>query len=69
MKQASFLINSKDNIIKKDEDLKENNDIIKTKDEDTNDKITFNLTSDHSIKNITSNKPKKLVENIYYFRS
>jgi hypothetical protein len=68
MKQASFLINSKDNIIKKDEDLKENNDIIKTKDEDTNDKITFNLTSDHSIKNITSKKPQKLVENIYYFR-
>ena len=66
MKQASFLINPKDNIIKKDEDLKENNDIIK---KDTNNKITFNLTSDDSIKNITSNKPQKLVENIYYFRS
>ena len=66
MKQASFLINPKDNIIKKDEDLKENNDIIK---KDTNNKITFNLTSDDNIKNITSNKPQKLVENIYYFRS
>lgn len=68
MKQASFLINSKDNIIKKDEDLKQNNDIIKTKDEDANDKITFNLTSDDNIKNISSKKPIKLVENIYYFR-
>ncbi len=55
MKQASFLISPKDNI-------------IKTKDEDTNDKITFNLTSDDN-KNITSKKPIKLVENIYYFRS
>ena len=53
MKQASFLINAKDNIIKKD----------------TNNKITFNLTSDDNKKNITSKKPQKLVENIYYFRS
>jgi hypothetical protein len=59
MKQASFLINPKDNIIKKDEEIKK----------DTNNKITFNLTSDDSIKNITSKKPIKLVENIYYFRS
>ena len=66
MKQASFLINTKDNIIKRDEDLKENNDIIK---KDTNNKITFNLTSDDNKKNITSKKPQKLVENIYYFRS
>jgi hypothetical protein len=58
MKQASFLINPKDDIIKKDEDLKP-----------TNDKITCNLTSDDNKKNITSNKPQKLVENIYYFRS
>ena len=53
MKQASFLINPKDNIIKKD----------------TNNKITFNLTSDDNKKNITSKKPIKHVENIYYFRS
>ena len=66
MKQASFLINTKDNIIKRDEDLKENNNIIK---KDTNNKITFNLTSDDNKKNITSKKPQKLVENIYYFRS
>ena len=59
MKQASFLINPKDNIIKKDEEIKK----------DTNNKITFNLTSDDNKKNITSNKPIKLVENIYYFRS
>lgn len=53
MKQASFLINPKDNIIKKD----------------TNNKITFNLTSDDNTKNITSKNPIKHVENIYYFRS
>ena len=58
MKQASFLINPKDNIIKKDE-------VLKSK----NDKITSNLTSVDSTKNITSKKPIKLVENIYYFRS
>jgi hypothetical protein len=58
MKQASFLINPKDNIIKKDEVLKS-----------TNDKITCNLTSDDSKKNITSKKPIKIVENIYYFTS
>jgi hypothetical protein len=57
MKQASFLITPKDNIIKKDEVLKS-----------TNDKITCNLTSDDSKKNITSKKPIKIVENIYYFR-
>ena len=56
MKQASFLINPKDNIIKKDEDLKP-----------TNDKITCNLLSDDSKKNITSKKTSKMVENIYYF--
>ena len=58
MKQASFLINTKDDIIKKDEDLKP-----------TNDKITCNLLSDDSKKNITSKKPFKMVENIYYFTS
>ena len=57
MKQASFLINTKDDIIKKDEDLKP-----------TNDKITCNLLSDDIKKNITSKKPSKMVENIYYFR-
>ena len=58
MKQASFLINTKDDIIKKDEDLKP-----------TNDKITCNLLSDDSKKNITSKKPIKHVENIYYLKS
>ena len=58
MKQASFLINPKDHIIKKYEVLKS-----------TNDKITCNLTSDDSKKNITSKKPFKMVENIYYFTS
>ena len=56
MKQASFVINTKDDIIKKNE-------------EDTNDKISCKLTSDDSKKNITSKKPIKFVENIYYFRS
>ena len=56
MKQASFVINTKDDIIKKNE-------------EDTNDKISCKLTSVDSKKNITSKKPIKHVENIYYFRS
>ena len=58
MKQVSFKI---DKICKIDE--VEN---LKTSVE-PNDKITCNLTSNDNNKNITSKKPIKLVENIYYF--
>ena len=58
MKQASFIINTNDNIIKKNEI------VIATSVEPT----SVEPTSVESKKVITSKKPQKLVENIYYFR-
>lgn len=57
MKQASFIVNGIENKTTK----------VETNIE-TNDKITIHETNTESKKNITSKKPIKHVENIYYFR-